>query len=94
MKRRLIITFDDDDLNAPTALAMTAQIIARGYVSAAAGIPHYCWATFWQLPKYEMLACTKIKSSSASADSIEFIKQQTHQEETHQKETHQEEKEA
>ena len=86
MKRRLIITFDDDDLNAPTALAMTAQIIARGYVSAAAGIPHYCWATFWQLPKYEMLACTKIKKGSASADSIEFIKQQTHQEETHQEE--------
>lgn len=29
------------------ALSHVAAVISAGYISEAAGIPHYCWATKW-----------------------------------------------
>ena len=75
MKRKIIITFDDDDLDAGTVLRRMIQIADSGYKSTAAGVPHYCWVTTWDSPKHHIMALTKIKKNAAAADSIEFIKE-------------------
>ena len=75
MKRKIIITFDDDDMDAGTVLRRMIQIADRGYKSVAAGVPHYSWVTTWDSPEHHIMALTKIKKSAASADSIEFIKE-------------------
>ena len=75
MKRKIILTFDDDDLGAGEVLSRAGQIAARGYKSVAAGVPHYSWVTTWDSPEHHIMALTKIKKSAASADSIEFKKE-------------------
>jgi len=75
MKRKIIITFDDDDLDAREVLSRAGQIVARGYKSVAANVPHYSWVTTWDSPEHHIMALTKIKKSATSADSIEFIKE-------------------
>ena len=75
MKRKIIITFDDDDMDAREVLSRAEQIAARGYKSVAAGVPHYCWVTTWDSPEHYIMSLTKIKKSATSADSIEFIKE-------------------
>ena len=75
MKRKIIITFDDDDMDAREVLSRAEQIAARGYKSVAAGVPHYCWITLWEFPGHNILALAKIKKNASSADSIEFVKE-------------------
>ena len=75
MKRKIIITFDDDDMNAGEVLSRAGQIAVRGYKSTAAGVPHYCWITLWEFPGHNILALAKIKKNAAAADSIEFVKE-------------------
>ena len=75
MKRKIIITFDDADQSAETALVRTMQIVAGGYRSMSAGVPHYCWATTWEFPGFHIVAVAKIKKNSSSADSLEFVKE-------------------
>ena len=75
MKRKIIITFDDDDMGAGTALSRVMQMAAGGYKSTAAGVPHYSWVTLWEFPGHSILALAKIKKNAAAADSIEFIKE-------------------
>ena len=75
MKRKIIITFDDDDMGAGTALSRVMQMAAGGYKSTAAGVPHYPWVTLWEFPGHSILALAKIKKNAAAADSIEFIKE-------------------
>ena len=75
MKRKIIITFDDDDMDAREVLSRAGQIAVRGYKSVAAGVPHYCWITLWEFPDHHILAFAKIKKNAAAADSIEFIKE-------------------
>ena len=74
MKRKIILTFDDDDLDAGEVLSRAGQIAARGYKSVAAGVPHYSWVTTWDSPEHHILGLTKIKKNALSADSIEFSK--------------------
>lgn len=75
MKRKLIITYDDADQDAELALMRTIQIISLGYISVAAGVPHYSWVTTWEFPEFHIVAEAKIKKNAASADSLEFFKQ-------------------
>ena len=75
MKRKIILTYDDDDMNAEAALARMSQVAARGYVSQAAGVPHYSWCTVWESSGHSILALAKIKKNKASADSIEIVKE-------------------
>ena len=75
MKRKIIITFDDADQDAELALMRTIQIISLGYISVAAGLPHYSWVTTWEFPRFDIVAVAKIKKSAASPDSLEFFKQ-------------------
>ena len=75
MKRKIILTFDDDDLDAGEVLSRAGQIAARGYKSVAAGVPHYSWVTTWDSPEHHIMALTKIKKNALSADSIEFKKE-------------------
>ena len=75
MKRKLIITFDDADQSAESALMRAIQVISGGYRSTSAGVPHYCWATTWEFPGFHIVAVAKIKKNSSSADSLEFVKE-------------------
>ena len=75
MKRKIILTYDDDDMNAEAALARMSQVAAQGYISTAAGMPHYCWCTRWEFPGHSILALAKIKKNAASADSIQIVKE-------------------
>ena len=75
MKRKIIITFDDADQDAELALMRTIQIISLGYISVVAGLPHYSWVTTWELDDHQIVALAKTKKNAASADSIEFVKE-------------------
>ena len=75
MKRKIIITFDDADQDAELALMRTIQIISLGYISVAAGLPHYSRVTTWEFPRFDIVAEAKLKKSAASPDSLEFVKE-------------------
>jgi hypothetical protein len=46
--RTIIIHIDDDSIDDLEAVTRVRQVMEEGYVSEAAGIPHYCWATVWR----------------------------------------------
>ena len=82
MKRKIIIVYDDDELSAVEALGLTGRIAEKGYKSRSAGIPHWSWCSSWKRVSLfdnkiiNLVACTKIKRDSLSADSVEFIREE------------------
>ena len=73
MKRKIIITFDDDDMGAGTALSRVMQMVNGGCELAAATPPDYSQVTVWEFDDQMLLAVTEIKISTAAADSIKFF---------------------
>jgi len=51
------------------ALEHVAKVMEAGYVSRAAGIPHYCWATSFK-DGFVVVAARKRKANSAESFTV------------------------
>jgi len=67
-KQRYIIQDETDDPD--MALEVVQSVIDGGLVSKAAGIPHYCWHSIFNLPDGKVHVTTRRRKTKDSAHSF------------------------